>query len=65
MNQKNIDLTALLLRVGLGLVFVIGGTSKLNLLLDSATQANMVANYMGTTGYINELFQDYLFSDGL
>lgn len=65
MNQKNIDLTALILRVGLGLVFVIGGTSKLNLLLDSATQAGMVANYMGTTGYINELFQDYLFSGGV
>ena len=65
MNQKNIDLAALILRVGLGLVFVIGGTSKLNLLLDSSTQVAMVANYMGTTGYINELFQDFLFSGGL
>lgn len=53
---------ALLLRIGLGLVFVIGGISKLSQLLSSEKQEAMVANYMGTTGYINELFQDYLFS---
>ncbi|MGF1704513.1 DoxX family membrane protein [Enterovibrio baiacu] len=56
---------ALALRIGLGLVFVIGGLSKLSLLLSSSKQAAMVANYMGTTGYINELFQDYLFSNGV
>ncbi len=56
---------ALALRIGLGLVFVIGGRSKLSLLLSSSKQAGMVANYMGTTGYINELFQDYLFSNGV
>ncbi|MGF1770396.1 DoxX family protein [Enterovibrio makurazakiensis] len=56
---------AFALRIGLGLVFVIGGLSKLSLLLSSSKQAAMVANYMGTTGYINELFQDYLFSNGV
>ncbi|UAB73230.1 DoxX family protein [Vibrio sp. SCSIO 43132] len=56
---------ALFLRLGLGTVFVIGGLSKLSLLLSSSKQAGMVANYMGTTGYINELFQDYLFSNGV
>ncbi|WP_283132543.1 DoxX family protein [Enterovibrio norvegicus] len=56
---------ALALRIGLGLVFVIGGLSKLSLLLSSSKQAAMVANYMGTTGYINELFQDFLFSNGV
>ncbi len=64
LNQHSLNMTALLLRVGLGLVFVIGGISKLNLLLDASTQAAMVANYMGTSGYINELFQDFLFSGG-
>lgn len=53
---------ALILRVGLGLVFIIGGLSKLSLLLGSATHDGMVANYMGTSGYINTVFQEFLFS---
>lgn len=55
---------ALVLRVGLGLVFIIGGMSKLSLLLSSATHDGMVANYMGTSGYINTIFQQFLFSGG-
>ena len=55
---------ALILRVGLGLVFIIGGMSKLSLLLGSDTHDGMVANYMGTSGYINTLFQQYLFPGG-
>lgn len=55
---------ALLLRIGLGLVFIIGGTSKLSLLLVSATHDGMVANYMGTSGYINTIFQQFLFPGG-
>ena len=55
---------ALILRIGLSLVFIIGGWSKLSLLLDDATHAGMVANYMGTTGYINEVFQAFLFFEG-
>lgn len=67
MEQKHSHFAqaALFLRIGLGLVFVIGGLSKLSLLLSTTKQAGMVANYMGTTGYINELFQDYLFSNGI
>lgn len=58
------DQAALILRVGLGLVFVIGGMSKLSLLLGSATHDGMVANYMGTSGYINTIFQQFLFPGG-
>ena len=58
------DQAALIIRIGLGLVFIIGGTSKLSLLLFSATHDGMVANYMGTSGYINTIFQQFLFPNG-
>ena len=64
-TQKSYDIGALVLRSGLGLVFLIGGISKLSLLLNSATHDGMVANYMGTSGYINELFQQYLFTGAI
>ncbi|WP_299729287.1 DoxX family membrane protein [uncultured Endozoicomonas sp.] len=63
-TQDQTALIASFLRVGVGLLFVIGGLSKLSLLLNSTTHDGMVANYMGTEGYINTLFQAYLFSDG-
>ncbi len=56
------DLIALALRVGLGLVFVIGGWNKLSQLLDPAREAALVGNYMGPHGYINEFFAQYLFT---
>ena len=56
--------TATILRVGLGLVFVIGGYSKLSQLLDPDRIAGIVGSYTGGKGYINELFLDYLFSSG-
>ncbi|MEQ8825888.1 MAG: L,D-transpeptidase family protein [Filomicrobium sp.] len=56
--------TALILRVGLGLVFVIGGWSKLSQLLDPARSDAIVALYTGPAGYINTFFLEYLFSDG-
>jgi len=56
------DMVAFYLRTGLGLLFIIGGLSKLSLLLGSSTHDGMVASYMGTSGYINSLFQDYLFT---
>lgn len=62
MSQQQADFIALILRLGLAAVFIIGGTSKLNLLLDSATHDAMVANYMSTSGYINSVFQDFLFT---
>ena len=60
-EAKNHHQAAMMLRIGLGIVFLIGGTSKLSLLLSSTDHDAMVANYMGSSGYINELFQDYLF----
>lgn len=64
MTTNRYDQIALILRVGLGLVFIIGGMSKLSLLLSSATHDGMVANYMGTSGYINTIFQQFLFPSG-
>ncbi len=55
---------ALLLRVGLGVVFVIGGWSKLSQLLDPARSDAIVALYTGPTGYINTFFLEYLFGVG-
>lgn len=59
------DIVSLLLRIGLGLVFVIGGTSKLSQLLSAEAQAGIVSNYMGTSGYINSLFQQWLFTGAM
>lgn len=56
--------TALYLRVGLGIVFIIGGYNKLSQLLDPERTAAIVASYTGTSGYINEFFSIFLFSDG-
>ena len=64
LSEQKREMAALFLRVGLGLVFLIGGISKLSLLLSTESSIGMVSNYMGSTGYINELFQDYLFSNG-
>ena len=55
---------ALLLRLGLGSVFVIGGWSKLSQLLDPARFEAIVALYTGPKGYINTFFMEYLFSAG-
>ena len=63
-SQEQVALVAAFLRIGLGLVFVIGGISKLSLLLNANTHDGMVASYMGTAGYINTLFQDFLFFEG-
>ena len=60
-SQQSFDQASLLLRLGLGTLFIIGGLSKLSQLLSSDKHDAMVANYMGGTGYINELFQQYLF----
>lgn len=55
------QIPALALRLGLGIVFVIGGVNKLGQLMDPATHDGLVASYTGTTGYINSFFLDYLF----
>ena len=56
---------ALVLRLGLGAVFVIGGLSKLNLLLNPAREDFIVSLYMGPKGYINTFFAEYLFTGPL
>ena len=56
--------TALMIRVGLGAVFVIGGWSKLSQLLDPARSDAIVALYTGPKGYINTFFLEYLFAEG-
>lgn len=56
---------ALLLRVGLGIVFVSGGLAKLVKLLDPAAQSSLVTAYIGAGGYVNAFFADFLFSTGL
>lgn len=61
-TSSKFELAALALRIGLGLVFFSGGLNKLLLLLNSATSEKMVNNYMGTSGYVNAFFTDYLFS---
>jgi uncharacterized membrane protein YphA (DoxX/SURF4 family) len=53
---------AMILRIGLGLVFVIGGWNKLYQLLDPAMSDAILASYLGTKGYINQFFTDCLFS---
>ena len=65
MNEYQLQQVALMLRIGLGLVFVIGGWSKLSLLLNESTHQGMVDNYMGTAGYINTLFQEFLFTGAI
>ncbi len=64
-NYSKFEFAALVLRVGLGLVFFSGGLNKLILLLNSETSSIMVNNYLGTTGYINSFFTNYLFTGTL
>ncbi len=54
--------TASLLRIGLGIVFIIGGFNKLSQLLDPERTNAIVGSYTGGKGYINEFFMNFLFS---
>jgi uncharacterized membrane protein YphA (DoxX/SURF4 family) len=56
---------ALTLRIGLGLVFVIGGWNKLAQLIDPTREAGLVGTYMGPLGYINGFFAEFLFTGPL
>jgi len=56
---------ALALRIGLGLVFIVGGLAKLTRLLDPAKAQGIVDQYVGPAGYINQFFLDYLFAGHL
>ncbi len=57
------DTIALVLRIGLGAVFVIGGWWKLSRALSAEHADALVSRYMATDGYINTFFQQYLFVD--
>ncbi len=64
MNERAFDpaRVALILRLGLGSVFVIGGWFKLSRLIDPATRDDLIATYLSPAGYINAFFQEVLFS---
>lgn len=66
LKKYNIDhrSTATILRIGLGLVFIVGGYNKLSQLLDPERMVGIVSSYVGGKGYINEFFLDFLFSTG-
>jgi len=59
------DQIALILRLGVGLVFLAGGLAKLSRLLVPSAQADLVNLYVSPAGYINQFFFDYLFVDGV
>jgi len=61
-NRYIMMILPLILRVGLGLVFLIGGLSKLNQLLDPTLQEKILTSYWGTSGYVNQFFIDFMFS---
>lgn len=56
---------ALFLRVGLGLVFITGGLWKLSRLLNPDRSSAILSMYTASDGYINQFFQDYLFTGWL
>lgn len=58
-------LAALLLRVGIGLVFVIGGAWKLSRLLHPEHQADILVKYWSPSGYVNAFSDAYLFHNEL
>lgn len=61
LSAAQTDQAALMLRLGLGSVFVVGGWWKLQRAIDSARSSDLVAKYTASNGYINEFFQSYLF----
>lgn len=56
---------ALVLRVGLGVMFIIGGIAKLARLLSVSRAQGIVDEYVGPLGYINQTFLDWMFSGQL
>ncbi len=64
LSLQNISLIALILRFGIGSVFIVGGWWKLSRALDPDRAAALTSRYLAPNGYINEFFQSYLFADG-
>lgn len=61
-SAEKLKNAALILRIGLGAVFVIGGLAKLSQLLGQATHDAIVTTYLSPAGYINAFFQEWLFA---
>ena len=61
-NSADADRIALVLRVGLGLVFLAGGWWKLSRALDPERAEALVTRYMADNGYINAFFDQFLFA---
>lgn len=64
LSSAEANFAALILRLGLGSVFLIGGWWKLSRALDAERSDALVASYTADTGYINTFFEQYLFADG-
>lgn len=62
LTAKQIEQIALILRVGIGSVFVVGGWWKLSRAIDPSRADALVSRYLAPNGYINGFFQDYLFA---
>lgn len=62
---RQANVIALMLRIGLGAVFIIGGWWKLSRALDPMRASDLVAQYTADDGYINVFFMEYLFGNGL
>ena len=64
--QQNPAVAALILRIGLGLIFLIGGINKLSQLLDPQREAAILSSYWGGKGYVNQFIVDFMFgADGI
>jgi len=62
-ERSAMETMALVLRLGLGSVFVIGGWWKLSRAIDPVLSDALVARYTAGNGYINAFFQQFLFVD--
>ncbi len=62
-STTHADRIALVLRLGLGPVFIAGGWWKLSRAIDPERSEALYTRYMADNGYINAFFQQYLFTE--
>lgn len=65
LKSTSVDKIALILRTGLGTVFVTGGWWKLSRAINTETSAALVDKYMAPNGYINGFFEQFLFTGAM
>lgn len=67
LSTKTYDaqMIATILRIGIGLLFIVGGWNKLYQLLYPGLVDGIVAAYTGPRGYINGFFSEFLFNGGI